>query len=374
MSEYQMYDFVRLEGTLTSKQREALRRISTRAQITNTRFRNEYQWGDLKADPRHMLAAYFDAFLYLAGWGTRWVMLKFPATVVPLDALKPYLNNEWAEAWEVEGHTILSVRSREDEEFMDYWKYDEALGDLVGLRDQILTGDYRALFLLWLDGLTEDAPEMVAPPVPAGLGELDEGLMHLVNLFEMDMDLIDVAAKSSPPGPPPGADIQKMKDMLSGLTEPQKDALLLRVLQEDAHVRAELLALTRQNSPTPGAQSVSAATLLEQAREMRQARELAAQKRKAKQQAKKAREQAKARQAYLKELGQRWDTLWDEVYGHIDKGNRKSYSAAANLLVDMLEAAPTTSGRQEVHDRVEELKSLYERRYALIEALTKKGL
>ena len=65
MSEYQYYEFLALDRPLTEKQRAELRSISTRAEITATRFANEYQWGDLKGDPQAMVERYFDAFLYL---------------------------------------------------------------------------------------------------------------------------------------------------------------------------------------------------------------------------------------------------------------------------------------------------------------------
>ena len=48
MSEHQCYEFVALDRPLTPKQMAELRAISTRAEITPTRFWNEYQWGDLK--------------------------------------------------------------------------------------------------------------------------------------------------------------------------------------------------------------------------------------------------------------------------------------------------------------------------------------
>jgi hypothetical protein len=53
-----------------------LRSISTRAEITPTRFWNEYHWGDLKADPSDLLARYFDVHLYFANWGTRRLMFR----------------------------------------------------------------------------------------------------------------------------------------------------------------------------------------------------------------------------------------------------------------------------------------------------------
>jgi hypothetical protein len=78
MSEYQYYEFLALDRPLTEKQRAELRSLSTRAEITATRFVNEYHWGDLKGDPQKMMERYFDAFLYLANWGTRRLMFRLP--------------------------------------------------------------------------------------------------------------------------------------------------------------------------------------------------------------------------------------------------------------------------------------------------------
>ena len=71
MSEYQYYEFLAIDRPLDATARVELRAISTRARISSTSFVNSYQWGDLKADPLRLLERYFDAFLYLANWGTR---------------------------------------------------------------------------------------------------------------------------------------------------------------------------------------------------------------------------------------------------------------------------------------------------------------
>jgi hypothetical protein len=76
VSEYQSYEFVALDRPLTPAEMAELRSISTRAQITPTRFFNEYHWGDLKADPDKLLARYFDVHVYFANWGSR--RLMFP--------------------------------------------------------------------------------------------------------------------------------------------------------------------------------------------------------------------------------------------------------------------------------------------------------
>lgn len=91
MSEYQYYDFKAINRALTKAEMTALRSISTRAVITTTSFANHYEWGDLKADPLKLLAAYFDAHVYVANWGTREFYLRLPQELVDSKQLKAML-------------------------------------------------------------------------------------------------------------------------------------------------------------------------------------------------------------------------------------------------------------------------------------------
>ena len=76
MSEYQYYEFQAIDRPLTAGEMATLRKHSTRARITPTSFVNEYHWGDFKGDPDAWMTKYFDAFLYLANWGTRTFKLR----------------------------------------------------------------------------------------------------------------------------------------------------------------------------------------------------------------------------------------------------------------------------------------------------------
>ena len=75
------------------------------------------------------------------------------------------------------------------------------MASLMPLRSDLLRGDYRCLYLGWLrsaqdGGLDEDKLE---PPVPAGLEELSGPLHALIEFFEIDEDLLEVAAQASKP-------------------------------------------------------------------------------------------------------------------------------------------------------------------------------
>ena len=59
MSEYQYYKFERLDGYLDAKARQALRSISSRAEISATSFQVYYTYSDLKAEPSELILKYF---------------------------------------------------------------------------------------------------------------------------------------------------------------------------------------------------------------------------------------------------------------------------------------------------------------------------
>ena len=78
MSEYQYYEFLAIDRSLSAKDLEELRAQSTRAQITTVSFINEYHFGDFKGNPDPLMKRYFDAHVYLANWGHCHLSLRVP--------------------------------------------------------------------------------------------------------------------------------------------------------------------------------------------------------------------------------------------------------------------------------------------------------
>jgi len=70
---------------------QEIRRLSSRARITSTSFINSYSWGDFKGNPRALMEKYFDAFLYLANWGTHWFMLRLPRRLLDPEIVAQYV-------------------------------------------------------------------------------------------------------------------------------------------------------------------------------------------------------------------------------------------------------------------------------------------
>jgi len=96
MSEYQYCEFLAVDRPLTKKEMGELRSYSTRARITTTGFVNEYQWGSFKGNEDAWMGRYFDAFLYVANWGTNKLMLRLPSAALPVKVAKAYCRSDAA--------------------------------------------------------------------------------------------------------------------------------------------------------------------------------------------------------------------------------------------------------------------------------------
>src|SRR5258708_23509733 len=118
----------------------ALRAISTRAVITTTSFANHYEWGDLKADPLKLLEKYFDAFVYVANWGTREFHLRLPQELVDFKHLKSILPGKSICVRSAGQFVIVSFESEGESD--DDWDDGSGwMGSLVSLRSDLLRGD-----------------------------------------------------------------------------------------------------------------------------------------------------------------------------------------------------------------------------------------
>jgi hypothetical protein len=249
VSEYQCYEFVALDRRLTAAEMAELRSISTRAEITPTRFWNEYHWGDLKADPAELLARYFDVHVYFANWGTRRLMLRLPLQAVELDALRVYFPGWPATLGTMGEHAVLDLRSEVEEPEEEWWEEGHLAASLTPLRAELLRGDLRAAYLAWLlavqDG--EIDPGVCEPPVPRGLAELSAPLEALVEFLRIDQDLLAVAAQS---GDEDDDDADRFREWVRQLSGGEKQRWLLRAADNpDLALGSALLGEFRRVHP-----------------------------------------------------------------------------------------------------------------------------
>jgi hypothetical protein len=374
MSEYQYYEFQAIDRPLTEEEQRAVSQLSSRVDPHPRRAVFTYSFGGgLRRRAEDLLAEYYDAMLYLANWGSRQLMFRFPKSLVdleqmqqynvvtvdyPSDALNVYAKGEYA---------ILDIQLHE-EEGLGWIEGEGWLDSLVGLRDAILQQDYRLLYLAWLKGLTlayDADKDALEPPVPPGLGNLTPALDSFVELFDVDADLLQAAAEDSTQ-PAPTASRADLRQAIAQLPLEEKDAFLLRLAQGEPHLA---LALNRRLGALRGAPQPDT-TQRRTVDELFNAAE-ALRERKRKEQA----AQAEARRIReLEALAKHEAQTWEEVEALIQQSKAKAYKEAAQLLVKLRELAIYQGQEMVFQQRLNRIYEQYSRRSALLRRLRDAGL
>ncbi|MET8867213.1 hypothetical protein ABZW11_30075 [Nonomuraea sp. NPDC004580] len=385
MSEYQYYEFLAVDRPLTDQQQAEVRTLSTRARITATSFTNEYHWGDFHGDPSRMMERYYDAHLYLANWGTHRIMLRLPKVALDPEQAERYCVNEQVSAWTSGAHLILDFTSEAEEE---YWEDDveRSLSAIVGIRAELAAGDLRPLYLAWLsaygawerdeDAFDYEEEDELEPPIPPGLGSLSAPQRALADFLRLDDDLLAAAAEASPPAQPVQRDQKALTTWISALPAERKDALLLRVIEEDgAKVRWELL---REFGGETTSRTVetgrTVAELLDAAATRRHAREQQKAARRAEQQAQREQQQRQARELRLNQLAQDVDAAWDRVEAFIATKKPREYDQAVELLRDLHALALRDDHAGAFTQRLTHLHERHQGKRSLIKRLNDAGL
>jgi hypothetical protein len=373
MSEYQYYEFLALDRPLTSKQRAEVRSLSTRAQITATRFVNEYHWGDFKGDPQKLMQRYFDAFLYLATWGTRQLMFRLPREALDDQTAGQYCYTDAMSAARTAGHLIISLYADRDPD--DCWEETGGqLAAMVQARSELAAGDLRLLYLGWLLAIQSDDvdDEDTEPPVPAGLADLSAPLQAIADFLEIDNDLIAVAATASPDV----RDSTGLAGWISSLPAKEKDTLLTRVTAgEGAQVQALLLRRFRAaRGAGPTASARTAAELWRAAGDRKATREKAEEQRRREAEARKAAATAAAYARHLDGLAARKETAWQEITALIDMKRPHDYDLAVSLLQDLQALADRQGDTAAFTKQFLELRARHQRKPSLLDRFSKANL
>jgi hypothetical protein len=243
MSEYQYYEFQAIDRPLGQADQEALRALSTRARITATSFTNSYEWGDFKGDPARLMENWFDLHLYLANWGSRRLMIRWPARLVDRHLLGAFLGEvDCAQLRNVGKNLILDIVF--DEVKSEEWDDGSGwLAALAPLRTDVLGGDLRLFYLLWLTAVEADVFEPdELEPMP-GIGPMTGALEAFADFFNIDPDLVAAAAEqSADPLAGKPASSEAVQPIIAAMTDQDKTKLLARLFDGDAHVGSELRA------------------------------------------------------------------------------------------------------------------------------------
>jgi hypothetical protein len=325
-----------------------------------------------------MMERYFDAFLYLANWGTRNLMIRLPRELLGLTVAEQYCYTDVASARAAGNHVILSLSSDDDPD--DYWEEPQGrLASIVHARSELASGDLRLLYLAWLLSVQADSvgDDEVEPPVPANLRTLSAPLRATADFLRIDEDLLAVAAAVSP-GDKHKADTG-LDTWIKGLPPAEKDVLLVRIAQgEGAQVQAILQQRFRTGrsagDPVAEKGQRTAGELWKAAGARRHERERAEAEKLAQERTRKAKAAAAAHERRLDELAQRREQAWQQVSVLIEAKKPREYDEAVTILTN-LQALSRREGRvEDFAQRFRDLREQHIRKPSLLQRFEKAGL
>jgi len=358
MSEYQYYEWQAVDRLLTESEQEAVGKLSSHIEVSASRAVVTYSYGDFKHDPCAVLARFFDAHVYLANWGSRRLMFRFPSGLVSREAVEPFCIPDRITFKTVGGHDVLDMDLSE-EEGGGWIEGERSLSGLLALREDLVQGDCRALYVAWLkamslqDGgyLPQRRKPSAPPPVPAGLKRLSPALSRLVKQFDVPESLVEAAAELSP-------DLAEsvetdFRPLVAQLPREVCEEFLCRFVRNDLSAGPELKRTLRALEVRPPAvlgpspafeELVKCAAVLEAERKERRRQEA-----------------LKKHEAEMRALADREEEVWRQVREQVDIKKTHGYEEAVRLLKKLSQLAEHRKTRAAFRQRVADLCERYHR-------------
>jgi len=380
MSEYQYHEWQAVDRVLTSEEQAAVNDLSSHIEVSSSRAVVTYQWSSFRHDPRQVLLQYFDAYFYLANWGSLRLMFRFPKGLLDEADIEPYCIDEYITFETIGKYQVLDLDINPEDG--EGWMEAEAgLSHFIRLRADLLEGDYRLLYLAWLKAMTfygvldddevyeDDDPDSPVydhePSVPPGLKKLSPALQNFVQIFEIDPFLVQAAAETSPD--PRKALAVDYRELIGRLPRAECDDFLTRLAEGDSGVglalRKRLGAFLPQERPQ-SARPRTIQQLLQRAEQLENAE-------------KKRRAEA-ARQkhiAEMKALAAREAQVWQQVDTLLANGRKIAsvYDEATGLLEKLKQLSEFQDTRDVFQARMHLLSQKYSSRPSLIDRWKKRG-
>jgi hypothetical protein len=377
MSEYQRYEFMTVDRPLTAEQLEEVEELSSHIEATATHAVVEYNWGDFKHDPIKVLREYFDGFLYWANWGSPQLAFRFPHGILPPDLIEDYDFDDLVTFARYRDYDILDMQFGELEA-PDMWP-DYNLGSLIAIREELMEGDRRSLYIAWLaaqrliEGYEdyedeEDEEEEggedyeIGVAVPAGFGNLTAAQYALAELFQVPEELLAAAARHSEGAVPSNED--DLVGWLKLLSAERRDDYLLRLARNEPGLGRKLLYELRELGrgksvvrPAAG-KRIPYATLVAESKEIKGQLE------------RERREQERlARLRHLQEVHERQEDYWRRAEQGALRGVASGYDEALQSLIELRDAAAQFDESREFQERFSAWVRPHLRRPALVKRL-----
>lgn len=351
MSEYQYVVFQAVDRPLNNKGLAFAERQSSRAEVSRWSLSCEYNYSSFRGDVDGLLQRGFDVFLQYTNYGDREIKIRLPQGLpVAKGVWSQYIDGERL-AWKKDSKGsggILSLHPfYEPGDLEEAWEFKKYLDAAVDIRQRLIVGDVRALYLLWLcavDAYDEDEygdPVAVSePPTPHGLADMPDATGDLLLFYGHDPILLHAAAQDIDRAPDVETQDHSVRRWANSIRSDRARDLLFELLTGDAAcLKAGLLAEVRDSQSTvhwpTSDKHRTFSELLKQADALR-SKVNADKDRKAQATAK--RDAAKAereRQSRMKKMVKDPQTWLHEAASLVDARGTDNYKAAAEILFDL---------------------------------------
>lgn len=260
--------------------------------------------------------------------------------------------------------TMIFDLNFHDEDMSEWTEGEGWLDELIGLREELIQGDFRVLYLTWLKAAenalgAEDVDEdTLEPPVPPGLNQVSGALKTFISFLGIDEAMLVVATQKSEDRKDEPLQLEKWVEKLPikeqheflrrlSLGESGLSILLNRRLHELAN-----------KTPFSG-ESVDLGQ-----RTIGELTQAAEDWRKRKREDKRLKEEL-ARKRQLEEFAVKENEVWQQVQALIEEKKPKSYDSALALLKELRELAEYRGKLEEFKEKIAEIQQTYSNRPAL---------
>jgi hypothetical protein len=366
MSSYEYHEFRAVDRPLTPAEQREVAKLSSRAEVSAHHATFVYNYSSFRGDPNELLTTVFDAMFFISSYGDMQLVFRLPRSLFDLSRAEPYLVEEGGvttsgiQLRAFGDQLLLSVGLEEME--LGWVEGEGWLEPMLPLREDLLAGDDRPLYLFWLAAfenglvdLDEVEEERQEPPVPPGMGELGQAHRAFARSFEISDGLLTAAAAKSPQR------VEAKEDHLARAIEAIDEITCRELLQrvgrgEHVEVRRELQAAARALLGESATGS-SCRTLDELARTAQNKGEELAQR---------------AHEAHLDEIETQKETLWKEVESRL-AARAPRYLEPIKLLGQLHELARERGGLEAFRTRLEKFDQ-YGKSKAFMQRLTEAGI
>lgn len=125
MSEYQYYEFRTVRRPLSREEQAEVKTWSSRGEVSPTSAKFVYHYSDFRQNPETCLLRCFDMMLYIANWGHRLIMFRFPENEVDFQQLQAYeyerdMTDCRIQVYKKKGYVVIDIDENQEEGFA-YW-------------------------------------------------------------------------------------------------------------------------------------------------------------------------------------------------------------------------------------------------------------